>query len=211
MLIIFFDVKTRKKGPGREEYSGTYLEDLGHSASEGAVSDEDRAVDLDAGGQRLVRAGDLGVVALEGVVGGDLQLLVYFELDGLVVLQQAGADLGALRVEHLGDGVAGTQLEGLVQEGDEFAVGLVITVGEVEAGNVHAGVDHLAELFDALASGAERADNLGAALGGVDGLEDVGELDVGTVAGDSLIGGLHLCSLDRCLFTLVCFMSVEVD
>ena len=55
---------------------------------------------------------------------------------------------------------------------------------EVEASNVHAGVNHLDELLDLVAGGSESAVDLGAAELGVDGFEDVVELDVLGVSGD---------------------------
>ena len=49
----------------------------------------------------------------------------------------------------------------------------VITVGEVETGDVHASVEHLHEHISVPAGRAERADDLGLALAKVDLLEDV--------------------------------------
>ena len=54
---------------------------------------------------------------------------------------------------------------------------LVITVREVETGDVHASVEHLDEHLSVPAGGSERADDLGLALAELDVLEDVLELD----------------------------------
>lgn len=64
-----------------------------------------------------------------------------------------------------------------------LAVGDVVAVGEVEAGDVHTGINHLHELLNLVAGWAEGTDDLGAAEVGVDGLEDVLELDVLGVGG----------------------------
>mgnify|MGYP006259916137 CR=1 FL=1 len=53
----------------------------------------------------------------------------------------------------------------------------MITVREVETGDVHASVEHLDEHLSVPAGGSERADDLGLALAELDVLEDVLELD----------------------------------
>jgi hypothetical protein len=53
----------------------------------------------------------------------------------------------------------------------------VVSVGEVEAADVHAGIEHLNEHVDIPAGGTEGANNLDLAEVGVNGLEDVAELD----------------------------------
>lgn len=52
-------------------------------------------------------------------------------------------------------------------------VGLVVTVREVEARDVHAGVNHFNEHIDIPAGWPEGANDFGSALGDVDGFEDV--------------------------------------
>jgi hypothetical protein len=69
-----------------------------------------------------------------------------------------------------------------------LAVGLVVAVGEVEARDVHTGVNHFGELLDLVAGWSKRADDLGAALLALDVLEDVVELDVVGVGGDFVLG-----------------------
>jgi hypothetical protein len=130
-----------------------------------------------------VRAGDDGGVALDRVVGGDFEGLVNLQLDGLAVDELTSADLGSLGVKHESDLLVGALSEGLVEGFNLVSVGDVITVGEVEASDVHTGVDHLDELLNLVAGWAEGANNLGAAEVGVDGLEDVLELDVLGVGG----------------------------
>jgi len=71
----------------------------------------------------------------------------------------------------------GPLLKSLAEVVNAHAVGLVVSVGEVEAADVHAGVEHLDEHVDVPAGGTEGADDLDLAEVGVDGLEDVAELD----------------------------------
>ena len=54
----------------------------------------------------------------------------------------------------------------------------MVTVGEVQASNVHAGVKHLDEHVNVPAGGAKSADDLSLALVKVDLLEDVLEANV---------------------------------
>ena len=53
----------------------------------------------------------------------------------------------------------------------------MVTVREVETGNVHASVQHFNEIFDIPAGWAKGADNFGLPRVGVDALEDVLEFD----------------------------------
>ena len=98
---------------------------------------------------------------LGGGLGGDNDLVAGVDLDLLVVLQQTGADLGALGVEQDAHGQA--ELLGDAADAVDAALVLLVgTVGEVEAGNVHASLDHLADLVVAVARGTHGADDLGA-------------------------------------------------
>lgn len=81
----------------------TYLFELSHNAGDGAVSNEDSATDLDTGGQVRVRAGDLGVVTLDSVIGSDFQGLVFLELNVLAIDEHTSTDLGSLGVEQKSD------------------------------------------------------------------------------------------------------------
>lgn len=54
---------------------------------------------------------------------------------------------------------------------------LVVAVGEIEASNVHSGVEHFDEHFDVPAGRSEGADNLGLAFAEVDLFKDVLEFD----------------------------------
>ena len=139
----------------------------------------------------LVSAADAGVVTLNVGVGNNFEVLPSDEVNGLV-LEEASADFGALSVKHDGDGFVGALLKGFLQVEDRLAVGLVVTMGEVEAGNVHASVNHLDEHVNVPAGWAQGADDLGAALGDIDALEDVGELDAGGVLAHGL-GRVNHC------------------
>ena len=54
---------------------------------------------------------------------------------------------------------------------------LVISVGEVETGHIHASVQHFDEIFDIPTRWAKGANDFGLPCVGVDALEDVIELD----------------------------------
>lgn len=161
----------------------TYLFQLGHNTRDGAIGDENSTANLDASGQAWVGAGDDSVVTLDSVVGRDFKGLVLLEFNALAVDEHASTDLRTLGVEHEGDVLVRTLLEGLVEACDLLAVGFVITVGEVETSDVHAGVDHLYEGLNRVASGSKGADDLGAAEVGINRFEDVVELDVLGVGG----------------------------
>lgn len=168
---------------------GTYLFQLGDLADQGTISNKDSAANLDTGWKALVGARDDSVVTLDSVVGGDLKSLVNLEVDVLSILEEASSDLWALRVEHEGDWLVWSLGHGGSQVGDLLAVGLVVTVGEVETGNVHTSINHVDELLDLVASWSEGADDLGAAHLGLDALEDVVEFD-GVGVSRSLFGHL---------------------
>lgn len=63
-------------------------------------------------------------------------------------------------------------------------MGFVVAVREVETSYVHACVNHFNEHVDIPAGWPEGANDFGSALGNVDGLENVGELDPGGVLGN---------------------------
>jgi hypothetical protein len=128
--------------------------------------------------------------------------LVLGELNIRATDELASADLGTFGVEHEGDMLVRALLEGLIQIVDLLAVRLVVAVGEVETGDIHAGVDHLNEHLGGVAGGAERADDLGAAEAGIDGFEDVVELDVLGVGGYFFHLDIVLKFLDRLVVEL---------
>ena len=92
---------------------------------------------------------------------GDDDLVAGVDLDLGVALEQTGADLGALGVEQDADGLA--NLGGAATDAlDATLVLLVGAVGEVEAGDVHARLDHLANGLVVVTGGTHGANNLGA-------------------------------------------------
>ena len=93
---------------------------------------------------------------------GDGEALAGDEQDGLVVYEVAGADLGALQVGEDADGLA-LFAATCAHHADELGLLRVGAVREVEAGDVEAGADELAEDLDSAAGGAEGGDDLGAA------------------------------------------------
>ena len=125
-----------------------------------AIVDQDAVARLDLVGEVLEVEGETLMVADDVVISGDDGLVAGLEVNLLAVLEHAGADLGALGVEHDGDGDAklGRDLADALDAGTVVIVG---AVGEVEAGDVHAGLDELGE--DGLVFGGRThgADDLG--------------------------------------------------
>ena len=98
--------------------------DLGDLAGEGSVSDVDNGTDLHGLWERPVGTGDAGVVTFDGVVGDNLQSLALLELDGLVVDEETGTDLGSLSVEHDCTRLVWALCQGLSEIGDRAAMRL---------------------------------------------------------------------------------------
>ena len=95
---------------------------------------------------------------LRGGGGGDDDLLAGLDGDLLMVLEQAGADLGALGVKQ--DADCHVELGSDAADALDAAVMLLIrAVGEVEAGDVHARLHHFAQRLVVVAGRAHRADN----------------------------------------------------
>ena len=105
-----------------------------------------------------------------------------FQQDGLVALQQAGADLGALQILQDADGAA-FALGGAAQALDVVGVIFVRAVGKIEAGDVHAEAQQVAHGGFGVAGRADGADDFGAA--GATGLRRLCELRAGARAGCS--------------------------
>ena len=105
-------------------------EALGHRQHERAVGDQDRRPRLHRGGQLLVGARNLGLVALVRVVRRDLEGLPRLQVDlaAALLLEEAGADLRALRVEQDRDVLVGPLRVRLAHTLQRLPVGLVVTV-----------------------------------------------------------------------------------
>ena len=129
-----------------------------------AVVDQDVGAGLNLVGEVEVVKGDMAGVAkvlLGSGLSGDDDGIASGDGDLLVALEQAGADLGALGVEQDANGLA--KLGGDATDALDAAVVLLIgAMGEVEAGDVHARLDHLAQDIIVIAGGTHRAYNLGA-------------------------------------------------
>ena len=77
---------------------------------------------------------------------------------------------------------------------------LVVSVGEVETGDVHAGVKHLHEHVHVPAGGSEGADNLRLALVHIDLLKDVLETNVAGISATlGCFDHLFLLFLQKCV------------
>lgn len=116
--------------------------DLDRAEHDLAVVDEQDVAGSHVSGQPVVGGPDDRVVAVDRA-GRDGEALAGAQRDRTAG-EATGADLGALEVDEDADGSAGR-----VAGGADVAVDLlvhgVVTVGEVEAGDVHAGVDEGAE------------------------------------------------------------------
>jgi len=187
----------------------TIFEDLSHFAGERAVSDIDDLADRDGLGKGAVRARDASVVALNCVVRGDLEILSGLESDRFVVDEVASADLRALSIEHDSAGLIRALLESFPEVGNAHAVGFVVTVREVETGDVHAGVEHADEHLGVPAGRADSADDLALAQIKVDRFEDVLETNVARVRTSSVCfyHFLYLLFLQKFVLVSVCVLG----
>ena len=128
-----------------------------------AVVDQDDGTLRDLLGEVHVVEGDVAGIAVEvlgGRLGGNDDLVAGLDGDLLAVLEETGTDLGALGIEQDGHGNAELLGEG-ADLLDHLAVILVATVGEVEAGDVHAVEDQLTKDLLVLGSGSHGANDLG--------------------------------------------------
>ena len=103
----------------------TYLLDLGDLAGERTVSDVNDGANLDGLGKSPVGASDPSVVTLDTVVSDDLECLAGLDLDGLVVDEEACADLRSLRVQHDRARLVRALLQSLSQVGNGPTVSLI--------------------------------------------------------------------------------------
>lgn len=158
--------------------TGTYLSNFLDSTSERAVSDVDSRSNFDSLWEGRVGAGDFVDITFDGVIGDNLQVLSSLEGDGSVIDEETSTNLGTLSVEHDGTGLIWSLLESLSEVGNGASVGLVVTMREVETGNIHASVEHLDKHVDVPAGRSECANDLGLAGLRIDGLENVVEADV---------------------------------
>ena len=97
-------------------------------------------------------------ILLGGGLGGHDDGVAGLDGDLLVAFEQAGADLGALGVEQDADGQI--ELGGDAADALDAAVVLLVgAVGEIETGDVHARLHHLAQDVVAVAGGTHGAYN----------------------------------------------------
>ena len=165
-----------------------------------AVGEQDAGAGLKIFRERGEGGSDHGRGACD-LARGDGEALASDELDGLVILEFAGADLGTLEVGEDTDRLALFLGDG-AHHLDEFSLLGVGAVGEVETGHVEAGANQLAEDLGGAAGGAERGNNLGAAgeiharRGGI-GEHRLQRMSLGGAVGTSHVSGaaffLNLC------------------
>ena len=125
-----------------------------------AVGEEDAGTMLQVFCEGLEDGADHGGGAFD-LTRGDDKALACDELDGLVVLELAGANLGALEVGEDADGLALFAGDG-ADHLDEFSLLGVGAVREVEAGDIEASANEGAEEIGRAAGGTECGDYLGA-------------------------------------------------
>ncbi|KAI0558421.1 pyruvate kinase [Gracilaria domingensis] len=156
-----------------------------------AVVDEDLGALVDGGGHAVVRVADRVRVADVRKVGQQHDGFAGAEVDFVAALELAGADLGPLGVQHDAAHAAGGGEVG-AQVGDGGGVVFVVAVREVEAHDVHAGVDERAEalLIDIAADGADDLAADAALLGAEGALGLVRDLEVVFQAGHAVAGFL---------------------
>ena len=128
-----------------------------------AVGKQDARAGLHVLGKRLESGGECSLVAQDfarsngdGAAG--------LQQDGLVIFERSGADLGTLEVLQDADGAMlfGRDLAQALDDGEVVGMG---AVGEIEAGDVHAGAHEFAHGRLGIAGGANGADDLGATDG----------------------------------------------
>ena len=133
-----------------------------HAQLEVAVVEEDLVPGRDVPRQRVVGGGDPLRRALDRLVGGDGDALALLQLDGSAALEPPGADLRAGEVLEDGDRPPDRGGD-LAHVADDLQVLRLIAVGEVEAHDVHAGLDQALEHAALARGGADGGDDLGAA------------------------------------------------
>ena len=124
-----------------------------------AIVDEDPVAGADVMGQTFEGYAALLGVA-EDIPGGEGIGISVLDLDRFIVLELSQSHLRSLGVQHGGDGQ--TQL--VPQAADHVEAALlrfVISVGKVEAGNVHAALHQIPQHVDRIRCGSYRADNFG--------------------------------------------------
>ena len=137
--------------------------DVRNGKADEAVVDEDGAAHVDLARElQVVEVEVLGgaEAVLGGLSGGNDNLGARRKLDLGVPLEKTGADLGSLGVEQDAHGhteLLGDALDAL----HALVVLLVAAVAEVEARDVHARLDHLAQRIVVIARRSHGADDLG--------------------------------------------------
>ena len=111
-----------------------------------AVGEEDARAGFEVLGEGLEGGADERGGAFD-LAWSDGETFACDELDGLVVLELAGADLGPLQVGEDADGLALLLRDG-ADHADELGLLRVGAVGEVETRDVEAGADELTEDFE---------------------------------------------------------------
>ena len=144
------------------------------------IVDEDQVALLDDFGEVLVVDVDLVLGALfeVGFVEGKGDFLALDESDngGTAANEETCSDFRPLRVESDSDGLEESLLGSKIVDGfsdveDSLAVVVVGSVGEVHSDNVHASFDQFSELFDGSRDWANGADNVGASMGSLGGVD----------------------------------------
>merc|ERR1719424_2098312 len=110
--------------------------------------------------QFLICHGKAILVTLEAVVCHQFQVLSGFQFDLATCCKEACADLGTLGVQQDRDWFVWTHLICLANPVDGCLMRWVVAMREVQACNIHAGIDELAEILDRPTSWAHGTNDL---------------------------------------------------
>ena len=136
------------------------LGDFDDVQTDQAVIHQDAVADAQVVGEAGVGHGDFVFVANHCLVGGEGEGLAGDQRDIVATFQLHGTDFRTLGIQQDGCVLAGLGHH-FTQVADTGAVLFVITVREVQAHDVHAGVEHLAEHFFGFGLGTDGADDFG--------------------------------------------------
>ena len=125
-----------------------------------AVVNQDAVADAQVAGKTGIGDGDFVFVAHHGLVGGEGEGLAGDQGDVVAAFELDGADFRTLGVQQDGCVLAGFGHDS-AQVADATTVFGVVAVGEVQAHDVHAGIQHLAQHFFGFGLGTDGADDFG--------------------------------------------------
>ncbi|CAJ1800959.1 hypothetical protein LMCDFJHI_01359 [Aeromonas salmonicida] len=136
------------------------LGDFDHIHADQAVIHQDAIADAQVVGETGIGHGHFVFVANDGLVGGEGEGLASDQGNVVAAFQLDGTDFRTLGVEQYGCVLAGFGHDS-AQVVDTTTVLGVIAVGEVQAHDVHAGIQHFSQHFFGFGLGTYGADDFG--------------------------------------------------